>query len=588
MIGKNMGRMLVISFVVLFFLSTIYAGTVHGSENFVVKKNVDAIKGYTSHGVIRINNNTDFANQAAAEGWPGDGSQGNPYIISGYDIDAHGAGDAIYIGNTTVYFVIKNCYLHNASYHSWPYFLGAGINLYNVTYGILENNTYSNNLEGIMLYSSSSNILKNNTCSSNNDDGIYLWDSSSNVITNNTCSSNNWSGILLDSSSSNVITNNTCSSNNEHGIFLGVSSNNKLYDNKLINNGIFLLGGKNTFTTEDIPTNNTVNGKPVYYYKNVNMNNASVPLDAGQVILGNVSWLKIENLNIYNASVAIEIGYSSNITISNNTCSNNTESGIDLWSSSSNIITNDTCSSNNWNGIYLWHSSNNVIFKNLFANNINYGAYIDSYSSHNLIYNNSFYYNHGSGDIYNSSHVQAYDGGTNNSWNSTTGIGNYWHDWANNNDTNDLNPHDGIVDWPYKIDGGSAKDYYPLKNATYPMPPLAPTAPQNLQASPGNGYVNLTWQKPLGNGSSPITNYKIYRDGVLIDIVSATQLWFNDTSVTNGQTYTYYVTANNSVGESEPSNKVQATPGGAVPEFPAIWLVVITLLLILGTVRKIK
>ena len=65
------------------------------------------LRGYTSHDVIRINNDTDFANQASQEGWLGDGTQSNPYVISGYDIDAHGAGDAIYIGNTTVYFVVK-------------------------------------------------------------------------------------------------------------------------------------------------------------------------------------------------------------------------------------------------------------------------------------------------------------------------------------------------------------------------------------------------------------------------------------------------------------------------------------------------
>ena len=70
---------------------------------------------YTTHDVIRINNDTDFTNQATAEGWPGDGTQSNPYMISGYDIDAHVAGNAICIGNTSVYFVVENSYLYNAS-----------------------------------------------------------------------------------------------------------------------------------------------------------------------------------------------------------------------------------------------------------------------------------------------------------------------------------------------------------------------------------------------------------------------------------------------------------------------------------------
>ncbi|NPA74629.1 MAG: right-handed parallel beta-helix repeat-containing protein, partial [Euryarchaeota archaeon] len=83
----------------------------------------------------------------------------------------------------------------------------------------------------------------------------------------------------------------------------------------------------------------------------------------------------------------------------------------------------------------------------------------------------SFYFNQGSNGTYNASHVQAYDSATGNQWNTTTGYGNYWYDWANNNNSNDVNPHNGIVDWPYKLDGGTnAEDYHPLANSTPYVP----------------------------------------------------------------------------------------------------------------------
>lgn len=110
-----------------------------------------------------------------------------------------------------------------------------------------------------------------------------------------------------------------------------------------------------------------------------------------------------------------------------------------------------------------------------------YGRYIYS-GTQNRIYNNTFSYNNGVTDTYSAQHVQAYDSGSNNWWNTTGtsdkhGYGNYWYDWANNNDTNDQNPHDGIVDWPYTIDGSAgAKDYYPLTNA----PPSVPELPNPL------------------------------------------------------------------------------------------------------------
>ncbi len=75
-------------------------------------------RSYTPHGIIRINSDAEFAQIAQQEGWPGDGSESNPYIIEGYEIDAQGVGNCIYIGNTTVHFIIRNCYLHGAYYQS--------------------------------------------------------------------------------------------------------------------------------------------------------------------------------------------------------------------------------------------------------------------------------------------------------------------------------------------------------------------------------------------------------------------------------------------------------------------------------------
>ncbi len=96
-----------------------------------------------------------------------------------------------------------------------------------------------------------------------------------------------------------------------------------------------------------------------------------------------------------------------------------------------------------------------------------------------MIWGNSFYYNYGSGDTFNYSHVQAFDKGNNNHWYSSLRIGNYWHDWANNNNTNDRN-HDGIVDWPYPIWGSEeAKDYYPL------------TEPIEISQTSGWNYVAI-------------------------------------------------------------------------------------------------
>ena len=105
-----------------------------------------------------------------------------------------------------------------------------------------------------------------------------------------------------------------------------------------------------------------------------------------------------------------------------------------------------------------------------------------------------------------------------------------------------------------------------------------PGAPTNLQATAGNGYVVLTWSAPSSNGGAAITGYNIYRgttsDGESsLTSVSGSVLTYNDTAVTNGQTYYYYVTAVNSVGESAKSNEVSATPQASTPTVKNILLV---------------
>ncbi len=93
----------------------------------------------------------------------------------------------------------------------------------------------------------------------------------------------------------------------------------------------------------------------------------------------------------------------------------------------------------------------------------------------------------------------------------------------------------------------------------YATPMREPDAPGNLTAHVGNEFVNLTWRVPYDGGSA-ITEYRVYRNGTLIAILNASQTWYNDTGLVNGITYTYYVTAVNSVGESDRSNEVNATP----------------------------
>ncbi|MCD6111547.1 MAG: fibronectin type III domain-containing protein [Thermoplasmata archaeon] len=98
----------------------------------------------------------------------------------------------------------------------------------------------------------------------------------------------------------------------------------------------------------------------------------------------------------------------------------------------------------------------------------------------------------------------------------------------------------------------------------------APSAPRNLVARGGDGYVVLTWEAPADDGGSPIIGYKIYRgtssgNETYLTMVGGNETTYNDTGLTNGQTYYYRVSAVNGVGEGELSEEVNATPQSAPP-----------------------
>jgi hypothetical protein len=91
------------------------------------------------------------------------------------------------------------------------------------------------------------------------------------------------------------------------------------------------------------------------------------------------------------------------------------------------------------------------------------------------------------------------------------------------------------------------------------------TPPLDLQASAGNGYINLSWSLLLDDGGAAITGYNIYRgtspgNEVRLGYVSTHYKKFRDRNVINGLTYYYYIRAVNHIGESERTDRVSATP----------------------------
>ena len=96
----------------------------------------------------------------------------------------------------------------------------------------------------------------------------------------------------------------------------------------------------------------------------------------------------------------------------------------------------------------------------------------------------------------------------------------------------------------------------PTAAATAPVPPL------NLTATGGNQQVSLAWTASAG-----ATSYNVKRSptngGPYTTVASPAGTSYTDTTVTNGTTYDYVVTAVNAAGQSGNSNQATATPMAA-------------------------
>ncbi|UCE36802.1 MAG: right-handed parallel beta-helix repeat-containing protein [Thermoplasmata archaeon] len=299
-------------------------------------------------------------------------------------IDGGGSGDVVQITVDWVNvsgFTITNIGLFTD---------GEGLRIISDNNSISGNNMI-NNSNGIYLTQScNNNTITDNKVISNSMNGILLdIDCNFNIITNNTLS-NNSDGIMLSYSSYNIIVNNDISYN-RYGIHLEYSEGNTLVNNSMLQCGIHISGADpNVWNTHSIDTSNTVNGKPVFYWKN--QNSGTIPPGAGQVILANCNNVKIENQNVSNGSVGIQLGFSNNNYIANNTAFLNNMYGINLYFSDYNTLTNNTAFSNGANGFFLYHSSNNTLTNNNMSYNDN-GIVCNQICNYNTIINNDVFSN---------------------------------------------------------------------------------------------------------------------------------------------------------------------------------------------------
>jgi hypothetical protein len=113
----------------------------------------------------------------------------------------------------------------------------------------------------------------------------------------------------------------------------------------------------------------------------------------------------------------------------------------------------------------------------------------------------------------------------------------------------------------YKISASDASGNYNESLGTFSIV-TPPAKVAGLTATPGNAKASLSWSVS-SSGGSPILKYYIYRGPSATSvskIAESASPYYNNTGLSNGQTYYYCVSAVNAVGEGAKSDAASAIP----------------------------
>jgi parallel beta-helix repeat protein len=294
---------------------------------------------------IYIEGNRDFDRQAKRNGWPGTGTEFDPYIIQYIELSMplnskakkfRDLPSAITIKDTDVFFIIQYCVLTSidGNYH--------GIHLSNVVNGEITRNIMSNFASAIFLDGSNNNIITYNIINGN----VEETGGTGSVIQRTASLSH---GIFLDPSDNNLVAYNEISDYTGNGLYVLNSSHNELINNDLNNshgeNGVFLAGSDW----------NTIVDNEIYGY--IPQTIASSP------------GIRMKIMRTASLSRGIFLDPSNNNLIMNNNISDFTGQGVYLLESDGNVVQENNIDSGNVgeenaSGIFLEESDDNVITEN--------------------------------------------------------------------------------------------------------------------------------------------------------------------------------------------------------------------------------
>ena len=217
------------------------------------------VQSYSIHDPIDIDGNAEFTN-ASGVVW-GSGTQSDPYIIEGWEIDVSGdyAVDGIRIWNTDAHFIVRDVYVHSIltaanggiSLHSFANGTIVNATMENLVVGIFCNSlgenltvekcTFRNCTTGCAVYGARNVDAVNNTFSGN-EVGLQFANGDNITARGNSFTANSRVGVELTHMNDSLVINNNIRKSSGEGVHFDFCRNVTLQDNVLESSGQVTYG----------------------------------------------------------------------------------------------------------------------------------------------------------------------------------------------------------------------------------------------------------------------------------------------------------------------------------------------------------
>jgi len=284
----------------------------------------------------------DFVSQ----GWPGTGTSGDPYLISGLSIVYSSGTPSISISDTTSYFVIRDCYIEQGSTMQAIY-------LSNATHGTIEHNTMISDGGGIFFMDSNFTHVSHNDIS-NYGGGMFE------------------SSIVALSSWDCEIERNLCYTDNNLGSYFwycpNVILNYNSWEVGISGPPVMVIGSCN----DTVANHNTILGGDVGLIldssHNVQINNLTVYTNSDGLVIANCPWFELTNSHIEGPGVGFEMSASPNVTIADSYVESYSSPPIGIILSDDLTISGNTIEGGDGYGIYLDTCQDSAVEDNTLLN----------------------------------------------------------------------------------------------------------------------------------------------------------------------------------------------------------------------------